>query len=593
MANQRFQDLSFDQIKENIKSFLASEYDSGFNYEGSGMSVLLDTMAWAAYYTSIYSNLASSENFLDTAQLRNTVIARAKELSYFPRQTKGATATVQIESQVPVVHTSGEQLYAVVPANSLFNGEGENAALTFVAAQEQLIPGVGQDQGGGVWHHYFNGPVQLKQGTPNSQLFVMNNPGTTRFIINDTNIDVDTLRVSVNGTVWENAQNVVGGDETAQIYFLQEVESNQVEIVFGENIVGKKPLAGDIVVASFLSSRGAEGNGASAFSILPTTLIIKDSSGNIETPTLSSADVDVLPVYDLAGKVIVADGGSDRESIESIKMIAPRFYSTQNRLVTEEDYRALLQANFGFIKSISVWGGEKNVPQVFGKVFVSPAKESGSLTPTEREDIIALLEKYSIVSITPELVDPEIIYVDTDAEVSYNHANLTTSIDSLKGAVATSIQNYLNDEVGGFKATLQFSKMLFAIDGADPSILNSFANIKLRRNITLPLSAKNLTVTWSDNAIKSFYSSQFNGGYYFKDDGLGNVDLYDPIGGITAKAVGKIDYAKSQLVFTERQYIPVTEISYIIVPENYNLNFVRNNVMNVGVINTTLKAVTR
>jgi hypothetical protein len=464
MASNRLQvtDLDFDTIKTNLKTFLQGQSEfTDYNFEGSGLNVLLDILAYNTHYNAYYLNMVANEAFLDSAVLRNSVVSHAKLLSYIPQSTTSPKAvidlTVPTESSVPDSLT--------LPRGFSFKTNIiDNITYNYVLLEDVTVDKVGQD-------FYFK-DLEIYEGQIVNYTYTYNQLSNPKglFTIPDTNLDTRSLQVSVQVsssnlssavyTISEDVLNVTGESE---VFFLQEGKDQKYQIYFGNNTIGKALNDGAIVNINYLVTSGVASNKSTSFVV--SSII----SG------LSNYVVDVI---------VESSGGSDRESVESIKTNSVLSYSTQNRLVTVKDYESYLLKNYPVIDSISVWSGEDEVPPVYGKVFISmKPKTNYFLSSAEKQRIIDdLIKPKSMISIQSEIRDPEFLFLKLYNKVRYDKKKTSFTEEQLKNSIKTSIFNYSDIFLDKFGSTLVLSKLQDNVDGVDiNSIVGSETILRLEK----------------------------------------------------------------------------------------------------------------
>jgi hypothetical protein len=471
MANPtdlRVDDLSYEGIRENLKNFLKSrDQFLDVNFDASGISILLDVLAYNTYYNSTYLNLASLESFLTTAQRRNSVVSLARNLNYTPRSTTSA----RVVGTLSATSTTEGPGYLDIPKYTRFDATINGETISFLTSSAVSL--FAED--GFV---YTKEDVELVQGVFVSERYVYNaSDESQRFIISNPLVDTSTLTVRVlNSTtdsttrIFNKAENVVELDEQSLTYFLEEVEDGKFEVFFGDDYIGKKLTNGNLVYLEYAISAGKSGNDVSQFSYAST---VDDVVSAEFTTTIPSS------------------GGDERESTERVRFSAPKFYEAQNRTVTVEDYTALLlkQPN---VDAVSVWGGEDNDPPSYGKVFVSAKPKLGlALTQTEKNILInSVIDPRKILTVTTEIIDPNYIYLVIDTTVNYN-PNLTSLMkSSLEAIVIDTINQYSIDDISTFSKYFRYSKLSRLIDTSERSILNNIMNVTMKIETEVQLNAR-------------------------------------------------------------------------------------------------------
>lgn len=462
--------VDFDSIKSNLKDFLRSQDQfQDYDFEGSNLSVLIDLLAYNTYYNAFYSNMVATESFLETAQLRESVVERAKQLGFTPTSVRGAVAGVTLSV------TPDEDISSItVPKFTRFSSVKDGISYDFVTTQtETLTPSTSNSS------VFTATGVELKQGTPLSFDFIATGQSPETFTIPNANVDTSLLSVSVfenadseNSEVYVNANTVIQQDGDSLIYFVQEGEDEKFELIFGDGIVGKALELGNKVTVEYIVSQGNAASKASVFTL-------EDNIGysNVSITTTS-----------------VASGGSAIQSIDSIKFLAPKQFQAQNRLVTARDYATAVETAFPSFDSVQAFGGEDADPPQFGKVFISIKPSTGtSITNAVKNNIIEnVLKPRSVVSITPEIIDPEFLYIIPNIEAVFN-SNLTTkSPNDLRTEIVNTVKTFSDTTLEEFDAFFRYSRLLRLIDDTDVSIQNSNLEITLKRLLTPSLNTNQL-----------------------------------------------------------------------------------------------------
>ena len=452
----------FDQIKDNLKTFLRSQTTlADYDFEGSALSTIIDVLAYNTFYNAFNANLNVNEIFLDTAQVRNNVVSHAKSLGYVPRSTTSAFATIDLTVNNP----AGTPSSLAMPRGTTFQTTIDNKNYTFVNLEAQTIVPVN-----GV---YTFSNVQINQGTIRNQEYVVDNTDTSqKYEIPDTNVDTASLIVKVktnaNTTdfeVYTLVTNIVDVDQNTNAYFLQEGMDGKYEIYFGDDVFGRKLAAGNIVSLEYLITDGQASNNATVFTLTGNI------SGNTNTSiTLASA----------------AGGGATREATDSIKFNAPLSFLAQNRVVTADDYKAIVKNNYTNAETVSVWGGEEQAVPEYGKVFLS-IKPGNAETLTEVQKTFikdSILKTKNLVSITPEIVDPDYTFIKLEVFFKYDPNLTSLTAGELKDQVIATITNYNNTNLKKFDGVFRASQVTTLIDATNPSILNTIQRVFVQKRLT-------------------------------------------------------------------------------------------------------------
>lgn len=459
--NLKVDELNFASIKQNLKSYLSSQDQfRDYNFEGSGLNVLLDLLAYNTYYNSFYLNMVAAEAFLPTAQKRNSVVNLAKSLNYTPRSTSAATISGTITASVVGSPTS-----VTIPKYTEFVGTVDSRTFSFLTTEAITLYSASS----------YASAVNMVEGKLISRRYTVNTADTEqRFLIPNTNVDTTTVTVrvlnsSVDSTTrtFIEPENIVEVGPTSQVYFLQESEDGQFEIKFGDGTFGVAVSSGNIVIIDYIVTNGLAAN-------------------DVQNLTYSDAITSVNDITFVSDSP--ASGGADRETIAQIKFNAPKSYEAQNRAVTVEDYSALMLSQ-PTVDSVAVWGGEDNDPPVYGKVFIAVKPKVGSvLTATEKSNLIrSVINPKKILTVTTEIVDPEYIYLLVNTAVKYDSTKTVLSPSNVEQLVLNVIKNYNDSDIGAFSTYFRFSKLSRLIDVAERSILNNDMFIRMRKELDVQL----------------------------------------------------------------------------------------------------------
>lgn len=451
-------ELDFEQIRGNLKNFLEAQTQfQDYDFDGSGLSTLIDVLAYNTYYNAFNANMHANELYLDTAQVRNNVVAHAKLLGYVPRSRSSAFANIDVVVNSP----AGSPTFLTMDRGTTFTSKIGNSTYTFVNLEAQTISPVG-----GVYR-FEN--VQINQGTLKSSRYVVDDPVHQHYTIPYVNVDVSSMVVKVrpNYTSTEESiyvlgTNIVNVDGTSQVYFLQEGLDGKYQIYFGDNIFGKELEQGNIVTIEYIVSDGPDANGASLFTM----------TGNIEGNTN-------VTIY-LNSR---AGGGALREDVESIKYNAPLSFLSQNRVVTADDYVTVIKNSYADAETVAAWGGEENDPPDYGKVYISIKPRSAeTLTIVQKQFIIDnILKTKNLVSITPEIIDPAYTYLSLDVFFKYDPNLTALTAGELKAKVSQVISDYNDNFLKKFDGVFRHSNLMGLIDNCDPSILNTTIRVYMQK----------------------------------------------------------------------------------------------------------------
>lgn len=471
----------FSVIKEDLRNFMRSQTTfADYDFEGSALSSLIDLLAYNTHYMSFYMNMIANESFLDTASIRDSVVSHAKTLGYTPSSVRSARARIDLTFTQAANPSVASLTSLTIPRFTKFTSSAVNGSnFTFVNLDEATVTKSNSA-------FTFNN-LSIYEGTPISYVFnydELSNP-LQEFILPDAGIDTSTLEVIVQNSsldltqaTYDDAADATTVTPTSKVYYIDEVADAKYKIYFGSDILGAKLTDGNIVIVSYLISRGSVANKATSFTLI-------DSVGG-----LSSGSIVVEQV---------AAGGAEIESIESVKFAAPKSFVSNNRAVTKNDYIALIQKNYPSLEAVNVWGGEENIPPVYGKVFISAKPAVGfELTTVEKDYIIQnVINPISVLTVTPEFVDPDYNYLNLNVRVTYDPTATTLTPGEISTAVRTSINNYANTNLDSFNSYFKVSRLMHDIDTADTSILSNYIDVKIEKRLEPVLSStRNYTINF-------------------------------------------------------------------------------------------------
>lgn len=458
-------ELDFATIKSNLKDFLRSQPEfSDYNFDGSGLSVLLDVLAYNTHYMGYYMNMVANEMFIDTAQLRESVVSHAKLLGYTPRSRVASQAMISVDFEEV---GGGSNSSMTLPRFTKFTSAPKDTkSYTFVTT-EQLV--ATKDMSG--FFSFYD--VVIKEGEPVSYVFNYDAQTNEKqvFELPDIGIDTTTLTVQVQKSAtnfsletFELAQDSTTVSTTDPIYYLEENRLGKYQIYFGDGILGRALEDGNLVIVSYVITSGDAANGIREFRLADNVM--------------PGANVSVYLVSE-------SGSGSPAETIEDIRFTAPKGFIAQNRAVTKNDYIALINRNYPYFDSVTVWGGEENTPPVYGKIFFS-LKPKGNFEITETEiqymkDYI--LKPISVLTVTPEYVAPDYNFMNFIIDVVYDPRKTTKTAGGIKNSVYDAVTNFAETYLNTFNNTFKMSRLVRAIDDADPSIENNSIKVLIEKRL--------------------------------------------------------------------------------------------------------------
>lgn len=480
MANSVFSvaNIEFEAIKSSLKSYLSTQTQfKDYDFEGSNLNVLLDVLAYNTYMNNFYLNMVASESFIDSAQIRNSVISHAKTLNYTPRSYSASAAVIDIQ-----VIPNDTPAQITIPRYTEFTTRVDNT--TYVFTTDSGIT-MSADRNG----NYIANNVQIFEGELVTELFTANtsNP-SQRFILGNRTIDTNSLVVKINesstdttNTEWIKSTSTIGIDGTTNTYYLVPAENERYEIQFGDGVLGRPLKNNNVVEVTYRACSADEPNGATEF-------ILSD------------------PIQGYSNVAITlrqrSQGGAIAESVDSIKFNATKSIAIQDRTITTSDYKTLLLQEFPEIEAINVFGGENLNPPKYGKVAISvDLRNADGISNLKKREIEAFVKLRAPLSITPVVIDPEFLYVDVVTNVSYNPSVTTKSDNEIKQIVSSAINTYMSNNINDFAKKLRLSKLSAAIDASDPSVLSNNTEILLEKRIVPTLGATASYTLQFDNPI--------------------------------------------------------------------------------------------
>ena len=486
MSLINFTNLDFNQIKQSLKDYLQSNSDfTDYDFEGSNISTILDVLAYNTYITSYNANMISNEVFIDSATLRENVVSLARNIGYVPRSKKSSRAFVNFFVDISSVSPTPANLTLKAGPVASTSGQFNGQSFVFGIPEDKtvsVIDGIASFD-----------DVEVFEGSYLSQSFVYStrNP-FQKFILPNSGIDLDSLVVTVRPSIdssvsvtYSRQDNLFDSDTgsvisgTSNIYFIQEVESERYEIIFGDGVFGKQLQDGNIIEVSYITTNGSDGNGVSNFTF----------SGSISY-VRNSVEIFVTSGISLLSSPISSSGGESIESVDSIRKYAPQIYATQNRALSANDYEVLIPNKiYPETESISVFGGEDLVPPQFGKVFISIKPRNGDFVPNLiKQNIKRDLKKYSVAGIVPEILDLKYLFIETNSNVYYN-TNLAPSASFVSTKIQRDLTSYAeSSELNRYGARFKYSKFLKVIDQSHESVTSNITTVEMRRDLRLAIS---------------------------------------------------------------------------------------------------------
>ena len=594
----RVTELDFDNIKTNLKTFLKSQEEfKDYDFEGSGMSVLLDTLAYNTHYLGFNANMLANEMFLDSASLRSSVVSHAKTLGYETTSVRAPVATINVT-------LSTDSNTKTMSAGTAFSTTVDGTDYQFVTVADVTASNTGSAVP-------FES-VKIYEGTYVTTRYTVDTSDVDQsFTLNNPNSDTSTLTVKVQTsaadtttTTYTKATDITQLSSDSTVYYLQEVDGGKFEVYFGDGTVSKSLSDGNIVILQYVVTNKSLANGAQTFTS-PSSI---DSVTSITVTTESSAT-----------------GGSEAESIDSIKLQAPLDYSSQGRAVTVDDYKSYTKKLFPNTQAVSVWGGEdgsydtstgvSSNPE-YGKVFISIKSTTGeNLTTVQKSNLVKAFAPYKVASVTPVIVDPEITYLILNVTFNYDSTATTSTKDELASLIATTISNYNTSDLQEFNSSFRHSKLTGLIDDTDSSILNNTTTVTMGKFFTPVASSTSYTISFGNAFYNPYSGYNTNQGgilastgfyldndttteYFFDDDGSGNLRIYSLASGVRTylnSSAGTVDYTNGTISTTSLFISAIsnvdgessTKIRITAIPKSNDVVPVRNQILEVDLVNTT------
>ena len=581
-------ELDFDAISDNIKTYLkGQERFKDYNFEGSNLNVLIDMLAYASHVSGVNTNIAASELFLDSAQIRKNVVSRAKDLGFVPASEKASGAKLEIKmSNIKkpdgTIPTANDM---TLPRGHNFQTVYDGITYNFVNTTS-VVPTRDNVN--------FSYPdVNLVQGQYITDSFVFDTQiKNAKFVLSNARVDRSKLEVSVNsnGIVSKYALSTEVSTITSssRVFYAQENEEGFLEIYFGDDVLGKGLVDGDLISATYITVDETHADGAKLFTMI-------DAINGFSTPTITTLEN--------------ASGGSEKEDIESIKFKATKFYTSQNRLVTLNDYKAKVSEYYPNADAVAVWGGEDNDPPEYGKVFISLKPQNADyLSVIEKSEVQTKLNQLNMLTVRPVIVDAEIVKILLTTTFKYNQNDTTLSKGELETIVRNSIVNFDNTNLNNFDSIFRHSNLVKDIDASNTAILSNITNVRLRKKKAIEIGkSEGLVINFGNG----FYHphdghNKTSGGiltttgfkvdgdtvntYFFDDDGSGVVRRYSIQGGVRVfadQSAGTIDYTSGKVSIDAIKFTSTvnndTSIDFTIIPSSYDVVAIRGSLIDISV----------
>ena len=581
-------DLDFEEISENLKTYLkGQEKFKDYDFEGSNVNVLIDLLSYASHIGGVNTNIAASEMFLDSAQLRKNVVSRAKDLGFTPASEKSSNAVIDIKASNiknadQTIPTTNDM---ILPRGHNFTTVYDGVSYNFVSS-DSITPTRDNTD-----FLYTN--VNILQGQYVTDQFIFDNQiKNSKFVLSNARVDKSSLEVSVNsnGTVskYTLSTDVSTITSTTKVFYTQENEEGFIEIYFGDGVLGQGLLDGDQISVTYIVVDVIHADGAKSFTMADAI----NGFTNVLITTSTSAG-----------------GGAEKEGIDSIKFKATKFYTSQNRLVTLNDYKAKVSEYYPNADAVAVWGGEDNDPPQYGKVFISlKPQNSDYLSEIEKAEVQGKLNQLNMLTVRPEIVDAEIVKILITSIFKYNENETTLSKGELEALVKNAIVNFDNTNLNNFDSIFRHSNLVKSIDDADTSIISNITNIRLKKKKTITLNkSEGLVINFGNGffhphdghnkdsgGILSTTGFKVDGDtvntYFFDDDGSGNVRRYSLSGTtrvIADQSAGTIDYSSGKVSINAIKFTSTvnndTSIDYTVIPSSDDVVAIRGSLIDISI----------
>jgi hypothetical protein len=595
MPYTQLSNLDFEDIKTSLKEYMRAQSDfTDYDFEGSALSTIIDTLAYNTYYTAFNTNMVVNELFIDSATLRDNVVAIAKQLGYRPKSATSPTAYISFTVTYTNPTTDTE---LILKKGTGFIASYDNNVYQYIVNDDvkaQVINDVAT---------FTN--VEVREGTQLVNTFTVNTAlKSQRFILDNIDIDTNTIRVKVfptGGSFSEPylvADNILGVDGTSKVFFLDEIEDQRYEILMGDGVLGKKLENNARIEVSYITTAGPESNGVRTFVF----------SGVLENPNGVSPTSFTTSITSTTASA----GGEEIESTAKIKYTAPKAYGTQERAVTAQDYEAIVRQVYPATSDIVIFGGEDQDPPEYGRVFIAlKPKDASYLTSLTKNDIVEKLKKYVVASVEPKLIDPSILYVEIMSKIYYNSLSTDQTPAQIRDKVIGSVQSYLEtSDTEKFNGKFRYSKMVGVIDDADKSINSNLTEVTMRKDFYPSLNSTFYYEVCFQNAFDKdcddpvlsstgFRVTEYPNFDVYVEDRNSKIVLYrlDSVTGekvVLDSDIGDIDYEKGELKMYNLTIIKGSffdnRISVRVKPLSNDIKALREVYLDVDVANSSFTA---
>ena len=594
MPYTQLANLDFNDIKLALKDYLRAQSEfTDYDFEGSTLSTLIDVLAYNTYYTAFNTNMVVNELFIDSATLRDNVVALAKQLGYRPKSATSPTAYISFTFNY-TNNTTDTQL--LLKKGTGFVSTYDNVTYKYVVLEDAKAQ---VSNNSAVFAN-----VLFKEGTLLTNTFTVNNAlQSQRFVLDNANIDTNTIKVKIYPTgsgfsePYLVSDNILGVDSNSKVFFLNEIEDERYELIFGDGVLGQKLPNGAVIEVSYIVTSGSASNGVRTFVF----------SGVLENVDGASPQGAVI-----VNSTIAASGGAEIESTKKIKFNAPKSYGTQNRAVTADDYGAIVRNVYPATSDVIIFGGEDQVPPQYGKVFIVLKPQDASyLTTITKKQIITELKKYVIASVEPVIVDPSILFVELNSQIYYDSGSTADTPAQIRDKVIGALQSYIElSDIEKFNGKFRYSKIVGVIDEADKSINSNITSVVMRKDFYPQLNSTFYYEICYQNAFDKdcegstlsttgFRVTEYPNFDVYLEDRDGLIVLYrlDAVTGekvVLDKEVGTIDYVNGELKMYDLTIIKGSyfdnRISVRVKPLSNDIKAFREVYLDVDIANSSFSA---
>ena len=594
MSFNQFTNLDFNDLRTQIKDYLRSNSNfTDFDFEGSNFSVLIDVLAYNSYITAYNTNMQANEAFLDSATLRENVVSHARNIGYVPRSKRASKAKISFS-----VNTQSYNSRTVtLKAGPVALGAVQDGNYIFSIPSDVTVPV-------NTSNIAFFENLDIYEGSYLTKQYTIDySQSNQKFIIPNSNVDTSTIRVTTTGTtteVYSLYENIINVDKTSKLFLIQEIEDEKYQILFGDNLIGKKPKDGSVINISYIVTNGKSADGSANFTF----------SGNIK----DNNSTNITSGISLITTLVSSENGDDIESIDSIKYLAPRVYASQYRAVTANDYKGLIPYLYSNIDSVTAYGGEELDPPQYGKVFISIKPRNGNfLSEITKNEIKKKLKQYSIAGIKPELIDLKYLYVEIDSTVYYNPAFISDSV-IVKNQVLNTLNFYsISSDVNSFGGRFKFSKVNTLIDNTNRGITSNITKVRMRRDLSVEMNKFATYEICFGNKfhqktekynIKSsgFKIKDISDTLYLTDNPINSINgkilffkLIDNVPTIISSDAGTVDYLKGEIklniVNIVSTSLPNNKIEIQAIPESNDVIALKDIYLQIDINNTIVNTI--